>query len=118
MVATHLLLDRPCQYDRKVIHDGVQTSSHLYIWDKRKKKKEREVEMREIKKRKNKSEKSKSEEKVEIKEPTQNGKSNREKKSKESLLVGPREVRMSSWPRGNLYMLYPLICYFMLLLLL
>ncbi|RDX98129.1 hypothetical protein CR513_18976, partial [Mucuna pruriens] len=51
--ATHLLLGRHYQYDRKVIQDGALTGSHLYIWDKSKK----------------------------------------EEKSKESLLVGPREVR-------------------------
>ncbi|RDX78674.1 hypothetical protein CR513_41015, partial [Mucuna pruriens] len=128
MEVTHLLLGGPLQFDRKVIHDGVTNMfTFVHMGQKivlkllsprmRKEKKEREVEMREIETKK-KSEKRKNVKNVGIKEPTKSGKSNRVEKSKKSLLVGPKEVRKVLLAKREPYMLCPLTCYCMLLLLL
>ncbi|RDX81031.1 hypothetical protein CR513_38326, partial [Mucuna pruriens] len=78
MEATHLLLGRSWQFDRKVTHDGV-TNRFIFVHMGPK------VVRKPLSPRA-KGEKSKSVKKVGIKYPTKSGKSNREEKSMKDLL--------------------------------
>ncbi|RDX80875.1 hypothetical protein CR513_38509, partial [Mucuna pruriens] len=126
MKATHLLLGRPWQYDRKVIHDGVTNKftfvhmdESLYLQKllrkvrkkmREKRKKDREVILREI-------EKVREKQVRKIKEPIESGKSKKEEKSEGPLLVGPKEVKkVLLTKREPLYALSTNMLYMLVLL--